>query len=134
MKVTVKGLRNKRHEEDIETVNSFLKFLQDEAPLKNDIKVDFVSEKNENMTTGVRFGNSHILVLDGKRMLIDVLRTLAHEWVHEFQHQQLGLSEKAKIQNIGGPVENMCNILAGIFIKKFEKKFPKYQKSLYGEL
>jgi hypothetical protein len=134
MKVTVKGLRKKRHDEDIETVNSFLKFLQDEAPLKNDIKVDFVSEKNENMTTGVRFGNSHILVLDGKRMLIDVLRTLAHEWVHEFQHQQLGLNEKAKIQNIGGPVENMCNILAGIFIKKFEKKFPKYQKSLYGEL
>ena len=134
MKINVKGLRNKRHEKDIEVVNSFLKFLQDEAPLRKDVHIHFVSEKNEHMTTGVRFKNSQIYVLDGKRMLIDVLRTLAHEWVHEFQHQQLGLSEKAKIQNIGGPVENMCNILAGIFIKKFENKFPKYKDSLYGEI
>lgn len=133
MKVSLKGLKDKRHENDIEAIDAFIKFLQDEAPLRTDIHVFFVSEKKENMTTGVRFKNSHIYVLDGKRMLIDVLRTLAHEWIHEFQHQQLGLSEKKKIPNIGGPVENMCNILAGIFIKKFEKKFPKFEGSLYGE-
>jgi hypothetical protein len=85
------------------------------------------------MTTGVRFPKGEIFVLSGNRLLIDILRTLCHEWVHEFQHQKMGLKDNAKIQNIGGPEENMCNVLSGIFIKKFEKQFPKHSKVLYGE-
>jgi hypothetical protein len=43
------------------------------------------------------------------------------------------LKDNEKIQNIGGPEENMCNILSGIFIKKFDKEFPEYSDVLYGE-
>jgi hypothetical protein len=45
----------------------------------------------------------------------------------------MGLKDNQKIQNIGGPEENMSNILSGVFLKKFEKEFPKYSKFLYGE-
>jgi hypothetical protein len=85
------------------------------------------------MTTGVRYPKGNLFILFGNRLLIDVLRTLSHEWVHEFQHQKMGLKDNEKIQNIGGPEENMCNILSGIFIKKFDKEFPEYSDVLYGE-
>jgi hypothetical protein len=74
-----------------------------------------------------------IYVLSKGRILIDVLRTLGHEWTHEFQHQKLGLKDNHKIKDIGGPEENMANVLAGIFTKKFNKKFPHHTKMLYGE-
>jgi hypothetical protein len=45
----------------------------------------------------------------------------------------MGMKDNQKIQDIGGPEENMCNILSGVFLKNFEKKFPKYSKFLYGE-
>ena len=61
------------------------------------------------------------------------IRTLSHEWTHEFQHQKLGLKDNQKIQDIGGPEENMANVLSGIFVKKFAKKFPKYKKMMYGK-
>ena len=63
----------------------------------------------------------------------NLLRTLAHEWIHEYQYQKMGLKDNQKIQDIGGPEENMANILSGIFIKKFEKQYPNHSKLLYGE-
>jgi ElaB/YqjD/DUF883 family membrane-anchored ribosome-binding protein len=45
----------------------------------------------------------------------------------------MGVRDDVKIQDIGGPEENMCNILSGIFIKKFEKKYPELSSVNYGE-
>ena len=61
------------------------------------------------------------------------MRTLAHEWVHEYQHQKMGLKDDQPVQDIGGKVENMANALGGIMVKKFEKEFPKHEDALYGE-
>ena len=71
------------------------------------------------MTTGVR-RNDEMVVLVGGRMLIDVLRTIAHEWVHEYQIQKMGVSVDKPIQDIGGPIENMASILGSIYMKKFQ--------------
>lgn len=114
-------------------VKEFVKFIQTQLPLNSDVHISFLPERSIKMTTGVRLPHGEIFVLAGDRLLIDVLRTLGHEWVHEFQHQKMGLKDTEKIQNIGGPEENMCNILSGIFIKKFEKQFPNYSNILYGE-
>jgi hypothetical protein len=45
----------------------------------------------------------------------------------------MGLKDTDRIQDIGGPEENMANVLAGVFIKKFQKEFPNYTKIIYGE-
>lgn len=82
------------------------------------------------MTTGVR-RNDEMVVLVGGRMLIDVLRTIAHEWVHEYQIQKMGVSVDKPIQDIGGPIENMASILGSIYMKKFQKQFPNYEEELY---
>ena len=132
MKVCFKNNNKSVTSVQIKVIKKFVKFLQTHLPLKKDITVNFVSDRSIKMTTGVRYPNGKLFVLAGNRLLIDILRTLSHEWVHEFQHQKMGLKDNQKIQDIGGPEENMCNILSGVFIKKFEKEFPKYSKFLYG--
>ena len=116
-----------------EVVKEFVKFIRKELPLKKDTTVTFLEKRDQSMTTGVRRPNSEIFVLTSKRLLIDVLRTLAHEWVHEYQHQRMGLKDDPPVQDIGGKVENMANALGGIMVKKFEKEFPKHENALYGE-
>jgi hypothetical protein len=132
MKVCIKN-NNSITLEQSKVVKDFVSMIQTELPLTNDVNINFVPERDVKMTTGVRFPKGKIFVLSGNRLLIDILRTLAHEWVHEYQHQKMGLKDNEKIQDIGGPEENMANTLSGIFIKQFDKKFPNHSKFLYGE-
>jgi hypothetical protein len=133
MKVCFKYVNKFSTPKQTMVVKEFVNFIQTQLPLNSDVHINFLPERSIKMTTGVRLPHGEIFVLAGDRLLIDVLRTLGHEWVHEFQHQKMGLKDTEKIQNIGGPEENMCNILSGIFIKKFEKQFPNYSNILYGE-
>ena len=114
-----------------EVVKEFVKFIRKQLPLQKDTTVTFLEKRDHSMTTGVRKPGSEISVLAGKRLLIDVLRTLSHEWVHEYQHQKMGLKDTDKIQDIGGPEENMANTLSGIFVKKFDKENPQYSNFIY---
>lgn len=120
-------------EEQINTIKDFIQYLQSELPLSGIIKLNFVEKRNGSMTTGVRRKNSDISILCKGRLLIDILRTISHEWVHEYQFQKLGVGEKENIQDIGGPEENMANVLSGIFIKKFQKQNPNKEPLMYNE-
>jgi hypothetical protein len=133
MKVCFKNLNKFFSDEQIEVIKTFIEFIQGETPLKKDIQITFLDERKGNMTTGQRKTYHRINILSHNRLLVDILRTLAHEWIHEFQHQKLGLKEKTKIQDIGGPEENMANIIAGIFMKQFQKEYPEMDKVLYDE-
>jgi hypothetical protein len=131
MKAYFKGLNKFSKPKQIQAVKDFVKYLQTELPLKDNVYITFKGGRDIKMTTGVRRPGSQIFVLADKRLMIDILRTVSHEWVHEFQHQKMGL--KGKVQNIGGPVENMANVLSGIFMKKFDKIFPHYSPVIYEE-
>jgi hypothetical protein len=133
MKACFKNINEFTTTEEIEAVKEFTRFLHSNLPLNQDVHITFVPERIEHMTTGVRMPGDQIYVLAGQRLLIDVLRTLSHEWVHEYQHQKMGLKDDDKIQDIGGPEENMANVLSGIFLKKFNKEYPQYTKIIFGE-
>ena len=133
MKVTLKNSNTLFDPKQSEVVKEFVKFIRKQLPLKKDITVTFLEKRQQPMTTGVRMPNSEMFVLTSNRMLIDVLRTLGHEWVHEYQHQKMGLKDDQPVQDIGGKVENMANALGGVMVKKFERDFPKYEDVLYGE-
>jgi len=66
-------------------------------------------------------------------MFIDVLIALDHVWAHEFEHQKLGMKDTKNVKDIGGPEENLANILAGIMTKKFQKQYPDLEGILYNE-
>lgn len=132
MKVCLSGIKQ-LNKDQIPAIADFIKFLQQEVPLRNNVHVYFLDERKVPMTTGVRYPHHKIVVLVKNRLLIDVLRTLSHEWIHEYQHQNMGVSDFSATQDIGGPEENMANALSGVFVKMFEKNFPNYTELLYGE-
>lgn len=111
-------------------IEKFISFLSSQLPIQNDLKIFFMSKKTDKMTTGSSSKNHKIYVLVKNRLLIDVLRTLSHEWVHEFQRP---IPKNQKVKKIGGLHENMANILSGIFLKQFQSKYPKLKKIIYGE-
>ena len=134
MNLILNNVENYFSGKEIEAIDEFVHYLQSELPLHKNTSISFEKERNEPMTTGVRLPKHNIHILAKDRLLIDILRTLSHEWVHEYQHQKLGLRDTDKIQDIGGPEENMANVLSGIFIKKFVKGFPHHKKAVFGEL
>jgi hypothetical protein len=129
MKVTVRYQKDSVYDEDHSFYHNFIEFLQDEYPLTQDIKINFVNNRVGNMTTGNRTDKHVINVLTKNRMNRDILRTLSHEWVHE--HQRVNLKMK-KGPDIGGKNEDMANSVAGVLIKKFEKKFPNLEERMYN--
>ena len=84
MKVSF-SYENKEFKKHSDFVNKFIKLLQREFPLKNDLKIFFLNQKKGEMSTGSRRSDNVIKVLVGDRMNRDIMRTLAHEWVHEHQ-------------------------------------------------
>jgi hypothetical protein len=131
MKVCIKSPKSEVNQEQLEVISSFIKFLQSQLPLSLDVEVNLTGDQSTTGTTGVRKPGSKMYILAKGRMLIDILRTISHEWVHEYQYQEMGLDDKKKIQDIGGPEENMSNVLSGIFIKKFDKQNPDFKNRLY---
>ncbi len=127
MEICLKFRKKKIDGSKLELIKNFILFLQGEFPLKKDVTVIFTNESEGNMTTGLNKKGTLKVLFDG-RMLIDVLRTLAHEWVHEHQFQY----ERSKgKQDIGGPDENEANAESGKLMKLFAKQNPEEEKSLY---
>ena len=132
MKVKIKGISRFTNEQK-KVIEKFVRFIQQEVPLIKDCVLEFTDSRPYDMTTGVRVKPNIMYVLGRDRMIADILRTIAHEWMHELEHQRLGLKEKQRTQNIGGPEENMANIMMGILFKKYEKEYPEDKHILYNE-
>ena len=84
--------------------------------------------KRGDMSTGSRRGDNLIKVLAKGRLNRDIMRTLAHEWVHEHQMTILG---REPGPNIGGQNEDEANAFAGRLVKIFEKENPELEKIMY---
>jgi hypothetical protein len=128
MKVTVKHIKSGMDKGKQEFMNNFIEFLQKEIPLKNDITIEFLGERKGGMSTGSRKDEKLLKVLSKNRLNRDICRTLAHEWIHEYQISVLDRDHRA---DIGGQNENEANSGAGILIKRFEKEFPNKEEKMY---
>lgn len=131
MEIKVIFYKTKVEEKKTTVINDFIRFLQKKYPLESKITVIFTGIRYGKMTTGSRTDSNELKILYSHRMLIDVLRTLAHEWVHEYQHQIL---DWEKGPDIGGKNENHANIETGILMKLFQKEFPDHHEVLYNGL
>ena len=109
-------------------IHEFIKFLNKNYPIRQDIKIIFLSKRLGNMTTGSRNNKGEIKVLGKKRMVRDILRTLAHEWIHEYQ---LGVLGRSKGPDIGGINEDEANSISAKLLKIFEKLHPEKEYMMY---
>ena len=128
MKVTIKHFDSDVPKENYSFFDDFIKYLQKKYPLKKDLTVIFVGNRKGNMTSGQRNNKGELLVLSKDRMNRDILRTLAHEWYHEYDRTVLG---SPKGPDIGGHSEDDANAEAGKVLKQYEKSNPKNEKKMY---
>jgi len=127
MKVQVKNIKKIFNQEKIDVLKKFIHFLGNQFPLKFDVEIIFTEKSEGEMTTGSD-KKGIIKVLGKNRMFIDVLRTLAHEWVHEHQFQY---DRKKTKQDIGGPDEDEANAESGKLLKLFSKENSDDNETLY---
>ena len=128
MKIKITYKENSVEKRKHKYIQDFIKFLFENYPLKKNLEIIFLSKRVGNMTTGYRSQKNEIKVLSKGRMMRDILRTLAHEWVHEYQIDIMG----RKIgPDIGGINEDEANSIAGKLLKIFEKKHPEKEYMMY---
>ena len=127
MKVKIKNIRPHFQPNQVGIVKEFIKFLQNNGPLKSDVVILFQDKRNENITTGKKFDNT-ITIFAKDRLLVDVLRTLAHEWIHILQTQNM-----KTMPNLDRPSEDHANSLAGYWLRQFNKENPEHETEVYKD-
>jgi len=130
MKVSIKHIKCDMTKEDKVLTKKFIAFLQTKYPLRNDLKINFLGVRDGEMSTGSRTMDSTLKILSKGRLNRDILRTLAHEWVHEYQ---LTILNREHGPDIGGKNEDEANAFAGQLIKMFEKKFPEIRDMMFED-
>jgi len=106
----------------IATTKKFLNFCCDELGLKEKFNCHIISDREKygvNTTAYYRDKDKMVVVYAKNRMLGDVLRSIAHELVHQLQHEEDRISYP--VQDEGGDIENEANAKAGEIVKKFIK-------------
>lgn len=127
MKVKLKNIRQGIRPNQVGIIQEFVKFLNRNMKLRNDISIRFVELRDDKMTTGRHKGDD-LVVFTKSRILVDILRTLAHEWIHEIQ------DEYWKIQPTGERAqEDHANSISGYLLRKFMKQNPSIEAELYKD-
>ena len=102
----------------------FVKFVVKELGIKNPYSVVLSNDRSKFKTTAYYNNTTGELAVYKKgRALIDIMRSVAHELVHHKQNQDNKLTKNVK--DIGGPIEDEANAVAGQLIKKFGYSHPK---------
>ena len=127
MKVSITYV-DKEYKKHKELVEKFCAFLQKHFPLTETFRIQFLPERTGSMTTGSRSEDNLLKVLTKGRLNRDILRTLAHEWVHEYQRTVL---KREHGPNIGGKNEDEANAEAGKLMKMFEEEYPELDGQIY---
>jgi hypothetical protein len=114
-----------------EKLTEFIKFVKGELQLKSTPKVVIQNGRKELKTTAnYDYTKSEkVIKVNAKdRMLVDVMRSVAHELVHHKQYED-GRLDGPKPPDIGGEIEDEANAKAGQFIKMFAQR----DETLYDE-
>lgn len=113
-----------------EKVSQFIKFVKGELKLKSTPSVVLQNGRKDLKTTAnydYTKSDKIIRVNVKNRMLVDVMRSIAHELVHHKQYEDGRL--EVKPPDIGGEIEDEANAKAGQYIKMFAKQ----DNTLYDE-
>jgi hypothetical protein len=106
-------------------LTDFCKFVVKELGIKNPPTIKIQSNRDGLKTTASYNYTSPekvVRIYAGPRLLVDIMRSVAHELVHHKQWEDGRL--KVKPPDIGGPIEDEANAQAGQYIKMYAKKDP----------
>ena len=105
-------------------MNDFVSFASNYLKLKDNPKIRFVKEKEPDMSSACyKPKDKSITVLAKDRRFMDIARSVAHELVHQQQHERDG-AEKLD-GSTGSPHEDEANAIAGRIIRNYGKENPE---------
>lgn len=115
------------HDKRNEVINDFVKFVDSEIDFNGKIPNMRISYDDNDAREMKSYGRyipetNEILVVAANRGLADILRTIAHELVHQKQKEEGRL--KPDSGNTGSDEENEANALAGVLMREFGKNNP----------
>lgn len=97
----------------------FVGFCKEHLNIHDRVKIKFLKEHDPNITTGCYIPSTReIQVLVKDRGLIDVLRSIAHELVHQKQHLSGELHERSG--DNGSDHENEAHAKAGLIMRLYQ--------------
>ena len=117
------------------SMDDFVSFASDHLKLKDQPKVKFVQEKEPDMSSACYDPNDKSMKIISKgRRFMDIARSVAHEMVHQQQHERIG--DPSKLDgSTGSSHEDEANAVAGRIIRMYGKKKPElYTESLSAEM
>lgn len=130
-------IEKKIHPESLSVLKDFISFCQGKLSLKRfpDIYLHDTPKPKHGMTTGMYIlGSYQLHALLGNRLLVDVLRTIAHELTHAKQYEEGSLNHEGVTsegdRDINSDYENEAYEKAGNYVKEFVRhgiKMPKEQ-------
>ena len=107
-------------------IKRFQVFLKRELRLTYDIPVILIDDADfsKRIAAFGQISKQNVIELSViNRHPMDILRTLAHEYVHYKQHMEKGLDHKSS--HAGSPTENQANAKAGELIRKYGQLHPE---------
>jgi hypothetical protein len=118
-------IKDDNHPYDSDEYDKFITYVVSELNIENPPTVYIEKEPTSEYTGGTyryKGGSERIKVRCKGRSLMDILRSLAHELVHHKQKEDGKFKDKEEVKDIpevGGPIEDEANALAGRLIKKY---------------
>lgn len=115
----------------IGVIREFVRMTIKELNITDFFKVTLTADRKNNgikTTAFYRKKDKLVMVYAKDRMLGDIMRSVAHELVHHIQYFEDRVPDN--VQDIGGPIEDEANALAGVLVKLFLKNHP-YGKYLF---
>lgn len=101
------------------TVQHFVNYVDRALCLERDYEVYLVSDKRKyGIETTAAFINEKIMIFCKGRMLIDIMRSIAHEMVHA-KHEEEGKMTSHDFLHFDNPSEDEANELAGEIVNAY---------------
>ena len=106
-------------------IAKFIRFVKNELGIQKPFNVHLVTKRDDTLKTYAFYNpqNFDVKVYINGRGLADILRSIAHEFVHHKQNQDGRL--KGPVQDVGGEIEDEANARAGSLVKKFGYENPE---------
>ena len=110
------------NQDRINIIREFIKYVIKELKLESSGAEIILSSKNEDAKRYRSFGGftpdtKEIWIYIGNRNLADILRTLAHELVHQKQNQDGRIDYESG--ETGSEIENEANSMAGVLLRDY---------------
>lgn len=107
--------------EKLEIIKDFISFARQKLGIAQRVYVSLSNGRNGTIRTTAAYSpmeDKNSIRCNG-RALVDILRSIAHEMVHNKQREDGIFKVGDAVQNVGGKIEDQANAVAGVLIKDF---------------